>query len=309
MFEKVYYIVWGSLSYSHCRMHALNTYTTLYTDLQSQVEQLSANQVILTDKLLDSATAHASIEKDESASDFVRKLSSPSNSGLHRRTISSPISPSKESDGDTLNSVNKQRSWSASPKNKTRGLKSKTSDIDNQSTGFDNEYINSTSPDRIAKNSAKRYQPPRFNPLSIEQGDGTLEVKPNDHMDEECNNIMHQQQDHDDDNSSKHMKPGWSGGSQSSESSISNIFPPFKDQIKERGGWLIGLLFLQSMSSFIIQYNEQFLADNMVLVQFLTMLVGAGGNAGNQAAVRVIRCLAVGTLNKRTMKFFLLQGK
>jgi Mg/Co/Ni transporter MgtE len=120
---------------------------------------------------------------------------------------------------------------------------------------------------------------------------------------------MHQQQDHDDDNSSKHMKPGWSGGSQSSESSISKIFPPFKDQIKERSCWLIGLLFLQSMSSFIIQYNEQFLADNMVLVQFLTMLVGAGGNAGNQAAVRVIRCLALGTLNKRTMKFFLLQGK
>ena len=289
---------------------------TFYTDLQSQVEQLSANQVILTDKLLDSATTHASIvEKDESASDFVRKLSSPSNNGLHRRTISSPISPSKEGNGDTMNSVNKQRSWSTSPKNKTRGWKTKTSDIDNtttrtdnnQSTGFDNEYINNTSPDRTAKNSAKRYQPPRFNPLSIEQGDGTLEVKPNDHIDEEC--IMHHQQDHDDNDSSKHMKLGWSGGSQSSEESIAKIFPPFKDQIKERAGWLIGLLFLQSMSSFIIQYNEQFLADNMVLVQFLTMLVGAGGNAGNQAAVRVIRCLAVGTLNKRTMKFFLLQGK
>lgn len=306
--------MFGAHHLSSLYMHAFTQ--TLYTDLQSQVEQLSANQVILTDKLLDSATAHASIEKDESASDFVRQISSPSNNGLHRRTISSPISSSKESDGDTLISVNKQRSWSASPKNKTRGWKSKTSDIDNQSTtnnhqsiGFDNEYINNTSPDRIAKNSAKRYQPPRFNPLSIEQGDDTLEVKPNDYIDEECNNIMHQQQNNENDNSSKHMIPGWSGGSQSSEESIAKIFPPFKDQIKERAGWLIGLLFLQSMSSFIIQYNEQFLADNMVLVQFLTMLVGAGGNAGNQAAVRVIRCLAVGTLNKRTMKFFLLQGK
>jgi len=37
------------------------------------------------------------------------------------------------------------------------------------------------------------------------------------------------------------------------------------------------------------------------------MLVGAGGNAGNQAAVRVIRSLAVGTLNRRTMRFFLMQ--
>lgn len=43
----------------------------------------------------------------------------------------------------------------------------------------------------------------------------------------------------------------------------------------------------------------------MVIVQFLTMLVGAGGNAGNQAAVRVIRSLAVGTLTRRTMKRFL----
>lgn len=43
----------------------------------------------------------------------------------------------------------------------------------------------------------------------------------------------------------------------------------------------------------------------MVIVQFLTMLVGAGGNAGNQASVRVIRGLAVGTLNERTVKAFL----
>ena len=82
-------------------------------------------------------------------------------------------------------------------------------------------------------------------------------------------------------------------------------FESFWHDIKERAGWLIGLLFLQSCSSFIIQYNESFLQDHMVIVQFLTMLVGAGGNAGNQAAVRVIRGLAVGTLNDRTMRPFL----
>ena len=79
----------------------------------------------------------------------------------------------------------------------------------------------------------------------------------------------------------------------------------FWHDIKERGGWLIGLLFLQSCSSFIIQYNEKFLQNHMVIVQFLTMLVGAGGNAGNQASVRVIRGLAVGTLNPRTQQHFL----
>lgn len=34
-----------------------------------------------------------------------------------------------------------------------------------------------------------------------------------------------------------------------------------------------------------------------VVIYFLTMLVGAGGNAGNQASVRVIRGIAVGALS------------
>lgn len=89
------------------------------------------------------------------------------------------------------------------------------------------------------------------------------------------------------------------------DSPTNNAFPPFMDQLKDRAGWLIGLLILQSCSSFIIQYNERFLQNHMIIVQFLTMLVGAGGNAGNQASVRVIRSLAVGTLNKRTMSSFL----
>lgn len=41
------------------------------------------------------------------------------------------------------------------------------------------------------------------------------------------------------------------------------------------------------------------------VVYFLTMLVGAGGNAGNQASVRVIRGLALGTLNEQTQGQFL----
>ena len=41
------------------------------------------------------------------------------------------------------------------------------------------------------------------------------------------------------------------------------------------------------------------------VVYFLTMLVGAGGNAGNQASVRVIRGLALGTLNSETQGQFL----
>jgi Mg/Co/Ni transporter MgtE len=37
------------------------------------------------------------------------------------------------------------------------------------------------------------------------------------------------------------------------------------------------------------------------------MLVGAGGNAGNQASVRVIRGLALGSLNEQTQTQFLMR--
>ena len=60
----------------------------------------------------------------------------------------------------------------------------------------------------------------------------------------------------------------------------------FKDALKDRAYWLVGLLTLQSMSGFILARNEELLQTHPVIVYFLTMLVGAGGNAGNQAAVR-----------------------
>lgn len=62
--------------------------------------------------------------------------------------------------------------------------------------------------------------------------------------------------------------------------------PSFCASVQDRAGWLVGLLVLQSMSSFIILRNEELLQTHIVIVQFLTMLVGAGGNAGNQASVR-----------------------
>ena len=73
----------------------------------------------------------------------------------------------------------------------------------------------------------------------------------------------------------------------------------------DRASWLVGLLVLQSMSSFIISYNEALLKRHIVIVQFLTMLVGAGGNAGNQATVRVIRGLATGTISPSNTQAFI----
>ena len=55
--------------------------------------------------------------------------------------------------------------------------------------------------------------------------------------------------------------------------------------------WLLGLLVLQSMSSFVLDSYQELLRNHLVVTLFLTMLVGAGGNAGNQSAIKVIRGL------------------
>jgi Mg/Co/Ni transporter MgtE len=81
----------------------------------------------------------------------------------------------------------------------------------------------------------------------------------------------------------------------------------FLSSLLERGGWLIGLLAFQSCSSFILASHEELLQDHPSIVYFLTMLVGAGGNAGNQAAVRVIRGIAVGTVNASTRNYFIFR--
>lgn len=84
-----------------------------------------------------------------------------------------------------------------------------------------------------------------------------------------------------------------------------NCEPDFFHSMIDRSCWLVGLLIFQSLSSFILKYNEDLLQTHPVIVYFLTMLVGAGGNAGNQATVRVIRSLAVGSLTKSNMGTFL----
>ena len=61
--------------------------------------------------------------------------------------------------------------------------------------------------------------------------------------------------------------------------------------------WLLGLLILQSTSSLVLSQYEDLIKENIVVTLFLTMLVGAGGNAGNQSAIHVIRGLATGEMD------------
>ena len=60
----------------------------------------------------------------------------------------------------------------------------------------------------------------------------------------------------------------------------------FGEALRDRAYWLVGLLILQSLSGIILSRNEMLLANHPVIIYYLTMMVGAGGNAGNQASVR-----------------------
>jgi hypothetical protein len=73
------------------------------------------------------------------------------------------------------------------------------------------------------------------------------------------------------------------GHSSQSNSDIGCPLDPkvtFLQSLFDRGGWLIGLLIFQSCSSFILSANEELLRNHPSIIFFLTMLVGAGGNAG-----------------------------
>ncbi|KAF5828919.1 hypothetical protein DUNSADRAFT_16831 [Dunaliella salina] len=81
---------------------------------------------------------------------------------------------------------------------------------------------------------------------------------------------------------------------------LEDMRPPQFSAVEEaivRGKWLLGLLIVQSTSSFVLSSYEELLRDHIVVTLFLTMLVGAGGNAGNQSAIKVIRGLATGAID------------
>ncbi|MFA5075333.1 MAG: magnesium transporter [Candidatus Babeliales bacterium] len=67
----------------------------------------------------------------------------------------------------------------------------------------------------------------------------------------------------------------------------------------QRTPWLIGLLFLQSISSIIMSGYQEIIGKYFIFSMFLTMLIGTGGNAGNQSSAIVIRGLATGEITRK----------
>lgn len=67
---------------------------------------------------------------------------------------------------------------------------------------------------------------------------------------------------------------------------------PICRHLRIRLPWLVGLMLLQSFSASIMHGFEEILESNFVVALFVTMLVGTGGNAGNQSGVIVTRALS-----------------
>ena len=63
---------------------------------------------------------------------------------------------------------------------------------------------------------------------------------------------------------------------------------------RKRVFWLVILVFGSLWSGFGIAHFEDIIASNIVLVFFLPLLVGSGGNAGSQSATLMVRALATG---------------
>lgn len=61
-----------------------------------------------------------------------------------------------------------------------------------------------------------------------------------------------------------------------------------------RAPWLLILMISAALSSFILRYYEQGLS--VVLMAYIPMLMGTGGNAGSQASVTIIRGLSLGDI-------------
>ncbi len=75
---------------------------------------------------------------------------------------------------------------------------------------------------------------------------------------------------------------------------ISYATATVKEIISRRAGWLLFLVVFDFFSGTILKIYQSTLSSAVALVFFIPMLLGAGGNAGTQSSITVIRALATG---------------
>jgi len=67
--------------------------------------------------------------------------------------------------------------------------------------------------------------------------------------------------------------------------------------VRRRAGWLVVLLIIDFLTGKVLKFYEGSLTAVVALTFFIPMLLDTGGNAGNQAAITIIRGLATGDVN------------
>ena len=80
---------------------------------------------------------------------------------------------------------------------------------------------------------------------------------------------------------------------------------PILQLYQKRVFWLVFLVFGSLLSGLGIAHFEDIIAAHIVLVFFLPLLVGSGGNAGSQSATLMVRALATGDVHFKDW-FYLL---
>lgn len=80
---------------------------------------------------------------------------------------------------------------------------------------------------------------------------------------------------------------------------------PLLQLYKKRVYWLVILVFGSLLSGIGIAHYEDIIAEHIVLVFFLPLLVGSGGNAGSQSSTLMVRALATGDVQFKDW-FYLL---
>ena len=84
------------------------------------------------------------------------------------------------------------------------------------------------------------------------------------------------------------------GSAVESSPNISLKSAPIFSLYKKRVFWLVLLVFGSLLSGIGISHFEDIIAAHIVLVFFLPLLVGSGGNAGSQSATLMVRAIATG---------------
>ena len=94
-------------------------------------------------------------------------------------------------------------------------------------------------------------------------------------------------------------------GAVNASSKLSIKSAPILQLYQKRVFWLVFLVFGSLLSGIGIAHYEDVIAQNLVLVFFLPLLVGSGGNAGSQSSTLMVRALATGDVQFKDW-FYLL---